>query len=364
MTRFPQLEIDLNIIKNNAAWIKKLCGERGIEVWAVVKGVNALPEISRALLDIGITKLATSRLSQIEKSFEHGINAEWLLLRIPQMCECADVVRLADVSLESSIDVIRELEKECVRQNKTHKVIMMADTGDLREGYFDRDELLSDCAEIKKSCTHITVAGVGTNFTDYGGTVPTPEKLSELVNISKRMEDVLGYPMEYVSGGGTTTLPLVINGTIPAGVNHLRVGEAMILNHDLPDEWHIEGIEALDHPALFRAQVIEVFDKPSAPIGETATDAFDNHPVFEDRGIRRRAILGFGRLDAGDARKLIPADKGVEILAATSDHTIIDIEDCPREIKVGDVMEFRLTYENLMFASLSEDVRKSYVNDD
>ncbi|MDO4983661.1 MAG: alanine racemase [Eubacteriales bacterium] len=362
MTAYPQLEIDLNIIRNNAARIKKLCGERGIDVWAVVKGVNALPEITDALVGVGFTGLATSRLSQIEKSIKYGIHSRWLLLRIPQMCECADVVRLADVSLESSIDVIRELEKECVKQNRTHKVIMMADTGDLREGYWDREELLRDCMEIKKSCPHITVAGVGTNFTDYGGTVPTAEKLTGLVKLAERMEEAVGHPMEFVSGGGTTTLPLVINGTIPTGINHLRIGEAILLNHDLPNEFHVDEMKALPSPVLLRAQVIEVFDKPSAPVGETATDAFDNHPVFEDRGIRRRAILGFGRLDAGDAKKLVPTDKGVEILAATSDHTIIDIEDCPREIKVGDVMEFRLTYENIMYATASPDVKKVYKN--
>lgn len=358
MTQFPQLEIDLNTVKTNAARIKELCTERGIEVWAVIKGINALPEICKAIMNSGITKLATSRLSQIEKSREHGIFAEWLLLRIPQMSECADVVRLAELSLESSIDVIEELEKECVRQDRTHKVIMMADTGDLREGYWDYEALLSDAAEIKKSCPHIKVAGIGSNFTDYGGTVPTAEKLSELVKLSARLETVIGYPMEYVSGGGTTTLPLVIDGTIPAGINHLRIGEAIILNHDLSNEFHIDEMKSLHSPVLFRAQVIEVFEKPSVPVGETATDAFDNRPVYEDRGIRRRAILGFGRLDVGDARKLIALDEGVEILAATSDHTVIDIQNCKREIKVGDIMEFRMTYENILFSTASVDVRK------
>ena len=148
---------------------------------------------------------------------------------------------------------------------------------------------------------------------------------------------------------------------MPHGINHLRIGEAILLNHDLPDEWGMD-IDYLSSPSLLRAQVVEVYDKPSVPVGETATDAFDNHPVFEDRGIRRRAIIALGKADIGDARKLLPLDNGAEILAATSDHTIIDIENCEREIRPGDIMTFKLTYENLMYAFLSDDVAKVYKN--
>ncbi len=361
MHLYPQLEADLNIVRRNAYEIKSRCEECGIKVTAVIKGVNADAEVVKAILSAGIEQLGTSRLSQIERCNEKGIIADWLLLRIPQLCECADVVRLTAVSLESSIDTVRALEKECVKQNKTHRIIMMLDTGDLREGYWDRDQLLQDCAEIKASCPHIRIAGIGSNFTDYGATVPTVDKMNELVMMAQRMESILGYPMEYVSGGATTSYPLVHRRQMPEGINHLRIGETIILCHDLPDEWCVD-VDYLSSPVMLRAQVIEVYDKPSAPVGETATDAFDNRPQFEDRGIRRRAIIALGRADAGDAGKLVPLDRGVEILAATSDHTIIDIEDSEREIKVGDVMEFRLTYENLLFASASEDVKKIYKN--
>ena len=361
MCLYPQLETDLNIVRRNALEIKRRCEENGIKITAVVKGVNADAKVVKTILSTGIEQLGTSRLSQIERCNEQGIIADWLLLRIPQLCECADVVRLTDVSLESSLDTVKALENECEKQNKTHRIIMMLDTGDLREGYWDREQLLKDCKEIKADCPRIRIVGIGSNFTDYGATVPTVDKLNGLVEMSRRMEKILGYPMEYVSGGATTSYPLVHRGQMPKGINHLRIGETIILCHDLPDEWGVD-VDYLSSPVMLRAQVIEVFDKPSAPVGETATDAFDNRPQFEDRGERRRAIIALGRADAGDARKLVPLDKGVEILAATSDHTMMDIEDSEREIKVGDVMEFRLTYENLLFASASEDVRKSYKN--
>ncbi len=361
MRLFPQIETDLNIVRRNALEIMRRCGEIGIKLTPAVKGVNADPEIIKAILSVGIAQLGTSRLSQIERCNERGIKAGWLLLRIPQMCECADVVRLCDVSLESNIDTVTALEKECARQGKSHKIIMMLDTGDLREGYWNREQLLADCAAIKANCPHIIIAGLGSNFTDYGATVPTVDKLEGLVSMARRLEALLGYPLEYVSGGATTSYPLVHAGIMPRGINHLRVGEAILLNHDLPDEWGMD-IDYLASPSLLRAQIVEVYDKPSVPVGETATDAFDNHPVFEDRGIRRRAIIALGRADVGDAAKLLPLDKGAEILAATSDHTIIDVENCEREIKPGDIMTFKLTYENLMYAFLSDDVAKVYKN--
>ena len=42
------------------------------------------------------------------------------------------------------------------------------------------------------------------------------------------------------------------------------------------------------------AEVIELKRKPSMPIGKIGKDAFGNTPVFEDKGIRLRAILAVG----------------------------------------------------------------------
>ena len=85
---------------------------------------------------------------------------------------------------------------------------------------------------------------------------------------------------------------------MPEGINHLRIGENILLGKDLQVDWGIRDMDYLRTDGFtLRAEVVEVRDKPTYPIGEFAIDAFGRKPVYEDRGIRRRAILALGRAD-------------------------------------------------------------------
>lgn len=101
-------------------------------------------------------------------------------------------------------------------------------------------------------------------------------------------------------------------------------------------------------------------DKPSKPMGEIGQDAFGKVPVFRDRGIRARAILAAGRQDV-DPSDLRPLTKGVEILGASSDHLICDIEDANDSIYVGKILSFNISYGTLLRASTSPYVCKEVV---
>jgi predicted amino acid racemase len=112
---------------------------------------------------------------------------------------------------------------------------------------------------------------------------------------------------------------------------------------------------------VLKAEVVETQLKPSHPIGEIAFDAFRNKPTYVDRGDRKRAILGLGRGDYAFPDQIIPRDDDVEILGASSDHTLLDIEDFAKEVKVGDIFSFDLNYAPLLFAMTSDDVIKVVV---
>ena len=97
-----------------------------------------------------------------------------------------------------------------------------------------------------------------------------------------------------------------------------------------------------------RAEVVECRDKPSFPVGQLTVDAFGRVGHYEDRGIRRRALLAIGKVDYGDPADLRPRMAGVEILGGSSDHTILDVEAVKDRIKVGDVLEFDVNYGSLV----------------
>ena len=363
MRQYPQLEFDLALLRSNADAVISRCRGMGIRVCGVVKGVDGMPEAARVLRAAGAEELGTSRLEQVAKCRAAGVPGPWLLIRIPGLTELPDVVALCETSLQSEWPTLLALEEECLRQNKTHRVIVMTDLGDLREGFWDKKELVDVCERVERDLPHVQLAGIGVNLTCYGSTKPTPEKMNELVGLARQVEQRIGRRLEIVSGGATSSFTLVHWGTMPAGVNHLRIGEAILLGKDLQVDWGIRDMDYLRMDALtLRAEVVEVKDKPTYPIGEFAIDAFGRKPVYEDRGIRRRAILALGRADVGELESLIPREPGLTVIGGSSDHCIVDVEDCPRRLQVGDIVEFSLCYSHMLYATARSDMRIIFKN--
>lgn len=363
MRQYPQLEFDLALLRSNADAVISRCRGMGIRVCGVVKGVDGMPEAARVLRAAGAAELGTSRLEQVAKCRAAGVPGPWLLIRIPGLTELPDVVALCETSLQSEWPTLLALEEECLRQNKTHRVIVMTDLGDLREGFWDKRELVDVCERVERELPHVQLAGIGVNLTCYGSTKPTPEKMNELVGLARQVEQRIGRKLEIVSGGATSSFTLVHWGTMPAGVNHLRIGEAILLGKDLQVDWGIRDMDYLRMDALtLRAEVVEVKDKPTYPIGEFAIDAFGRKPVYEDRGIRRRAILALGRADVGELESLIPREPGLTVIGGSSDHCIVDVEDCPRRLQVGDIVEFSLCYSHMLYATARSDMRIIFKN--
>ena len=361
--KYPQLEVDLSILRSNARQVITHCQQQGIRVCGVVKGVDGLPEVARAMRLCGAEELGTSRLEQVERCRAAGVGGPWLLIRIPGLSELPDVVRLCETSLQSERVTLDALEEECVLQGKTHRVIVMADLGDLREGFWDKDEMVDVCVHVERELPHVELAGVGVNLTCYGSTKPTPEKMQALLDIAARIEKRIGRKLEIISGGATSSYTLVHWGTMSAGINHLRIGENILLGKDLQVNWGIQDMDYLRMDGFtLRAEVVEVREKPTYPIGEFAIDAFGRKPVYVDRGIRRRAILALGRADVGELESLIPREAGLTVIGGSSDHCIVDVEDCPRRLEVGDIVEFSLCYSHLLYATSRSDVTIQFVN--
>jgi len=79
--------------------------------------------------------------------------------------------------------------------------------------------------------------------------------------------------------------------------------------------------------------------------------------TYEDRGIRKRALLGMGKVDVAFPDMIYPRDKGIEVIGASSDHLILDVEDADRELKVGDIVEFDLCYATIVYVTNAPNVR-------
>ena len=353
---YPQLEIDLDKLRENLAALIERCHDSLVEVSPVVKGVNALPEVARVFAESGVKYLCTSRLDQVKSMLEAGIRTPVMLIRIPMLSELEGVVRYCAASLNSDLTVLRALNAEAERQGKVHGVILMLDLGDLREGFWDAEELVDAAVEIENELEHLHLLGVGTNLSCYGSVMPNKRNMQGLVSLACDVERAIGRKLEYVSGGASTSAYMVLNGTMPYRVNHLRLGE-IVLNGQCAS-----GAPDFLHRDVFtlRAEVTECREKPSFPVGELTVDAFGKTREYVDRGIRRRAIVDIGRVDYGDCEDIIPRRAGVEVLGASSDHTVLDVNDIEGELKVGDILEFDIDYASMVYLTDSSGVHITY----
>ncbi len=359
--RYPRVEINLAHLQHNVSKVVEKCGSFGIQVAGVIKGATGIPEVARAFDKGGAAFIASSRLEQLEDAINAGIEKPMMLIRIPMLSEVKDVIRLADISLNSEFEVIKALNDEARAQGKLHKVILMADLGDLREGFWDKDEMIKVAEYIENKMINIQLVGIGTNVGCYGSISPTVEKLEELVELAEKIEERLGRQLEYISGGATSSLMRVWDKNIPKRINMLRVGEGILLARDLDVFYGYDMSDLYQDIFRLKAEVIEVKDKPSYPVGTIAIDAFGHTPTYVDRGIRRRALLAMGKVDYGDPVELLPMDKGIEVLGASSDHTIIDVEDAERDYKVGDIMTFDICYATVVYLTNCRNVHIAFV---
>ena len=237
----------------------------------------------------------------------------------------------------------------------------MVDLGDLREGFFNKEELIDITLYIENNLEYVKLYGIGTNLSCYGSIKPSHENLSYLCEIAQDIEDKIGRKLDIISGGSTTSLPLLFDNKMPSKINNLRIGEALIIGRDLIDYWGYDLDKMHKDTMILKAEVIEIKEKPTYPIGEMFLDAFGNKPVYEDKGIRKRAILAVGKQDFVNDRDLVPSDENVEIVGSSSDHLIVDIQDSDTNFQVGDIMSFGMFYSNALYLTSSKYVNKHYI---
>ena len=79
----PRIEIDLEKIAHNATRLREIYASKGIGIIGVTKVVCGDPVIAEVLVNTGINTLADSRLQNIQRMRQAGIQAQFVLLRSP-----------------------------------------------------------------------------------------------------------------------------------------------------------------------------------------------------------------------------------------------------------------------------------------
>ncbi|MDC0558884.1 alanine/ornithine racemase family PLP-dependent enzyme [Candidatus Izimaplasma bacterium] len=349
---YPRIIINKDKFRHNLRTMLDISHANNLTVMAVSKVFCADQELLSIMIEEEVDFIADSRIQNLTGI--HSVIPK-VLLRLPMHGEVIEVVKHSDISLNSELSTIKLLNSAAKDLNKIHGIIVMIDLGDLREGIIEEIELFSVVEEVLKM-EHIALRGIGTNLTCYGGIIPTEENLSRLVEFKDKIEQKYDISLEIISGGNSSSIELMNNGLIPVGINNIRLGESVVLGRETAFGNFIDN--TYNDVFTFEADIIEVKEKPTVPIGLRGMNAFGKVPIFKDKGITLRAILAVGKQDV-DHTELIPFDT-VNAIGSSSDHIIVDVSNSYNVYEVGDQMLFRLTYGSILSLMTSKYVTKYY----
>lgn len=361
---YPRLVMDRKKLKGNLDAVAHITKDEGgcDSMMIVTKCLCADPVISRMIAEHPMVDfMADSRVQNLASYCEmaHENLKKTCLLRIPMHCEVEEVVKYVDLSFNSELSTIRLLNEAAAKAGKTHSILLMIDMGDLREGIFFRNEdTIMETVEEILGMSNIELYGIGVNLTCYGAIIPKADNLGGLAAIAKKIEDRFGIKLKMVSGGNSSSIYLAEKKELPEGITNLRLGESFLLGNDTAYLTKLPG--TVDDAIILEAQIVELKEKPSIPIGEVGVDAFGEKPEYEDRGIIKRAIIAVGKQDT-DLGGMIPLDEKIDILGGSSDHTLLDVTKSDKEYKVGDVVSFKLEYGAVLKLATSKYVEKAYI---
>ena len=353
---YPQLDIYVNKIEENAKKLKKELDSKNIKLTAVVKGFAGDANIFSAYQRAGIKSIADSRIENIKKYRENGYQDETLMLRIPMPSEIEEIVQYVDVSLVTELKTAAMISNKAEEMNKKIDLIIMVDIGDRREGILAAD--LEELALKIEEMPNVNFKGIGTNLGCFAGIIPDKNNTRRLIEIKKELENKLDRKIEILSAGNTATLRLLEDNYLAEEITNLRVGEAILLGTDIINETLIDGFNHYNFH--LQAEIVELKEKPSNPEGEMAFDGQGRGQLIKDKGLRQRAILAVGKQDI-DYQGLYPDLEGIEVLGCSSDHLITDVTEVAAELEVGDILSFKINYSAMLRAMTSQYVTKNYI---
>jgi len=348
-----------NKLKHNYKIIDKMMGSNNIEFGIVTKLLCGNKKFIQEVINLGTHQVCDSRLSNLKAVKEINRDVETIYIKPPASRSVKSIVQYADVSLNSSLETIKLLSREARSQKKVHKVIIMVEMGDLREGVLGH-KLLDFYKKVFKY-KGIKVIGLGTNLNCLHGVMPSEDKLIQLALYKQIIELQFKQKIPYISGGTTVCIPLVQRKLLPKDINHFRIGEALYFGADLFTGKTLKGMYS--NVFELSAQIIEIEEKPMIPSGELAQNPSGD--VFEinedDYGKKSyRAIIDLGLLDI-NPDFLVPLDETLSVIGASSDMLIIDLKNNPQEYQVGSIIQFHMSYMGALSLMNSRYITKKVV---
>lgn len=353
------IELHRDKLQHNYKFLDSLFKKHDVKWGIVSKLLCGNKTFLEEVLALGPKEIHDSRLSNLKMIKKINPGIQTVYIKPPPKMFIKSLVKYADISFNTEYYTIKNISDESLVQDRIHKIIIMVEMGDLREGVMG-DKLLDFYSSVFK-LPNIEVIGLGTNLNCLNGVMPSHDKLIQLSLYKQLIEAKFNKKIPWVSGGTSVAIPMLMKGMLPKGNNHFRVGETLYLGNNLITQKPIRGMKT-DVFRLF-AEIIELTEKPKVPIGVIGQNVAGETPEFDEKDIGKtsyRAILNLGLLDI-DLKNITPEDKSYEFSGASSDMIVLDIGKSKKKLKIGDMVPFRLNYMGILSILNSDYIEKRVV---
>lgn len=343
-------------LKHNYEILNNEFKKNDIEWAAVVKLLCGNELFINEVLKLGIKEVCDSRISNLKAVKALNPAIQTVYIKPPALENLKEVLSCADVTFNTEYDTIKELSDTASKMGITHKILIMIELGELREGVM-REEFVEFYQKVF-DLPNIKVTGIGANLSCMYGVLPNEDKLLQLCLYKELVELKFNQKIPYISGGTSVTLPLLHNKSLPKGINHFRVGDSLFLGSHIMANSHFKNMYS-DTFKLY-AQIIELNQKPCIPSGDMGLNMSGEQKEFESSQIGKlchRAIVDIGLLDIEDSH-LMPIDEDLKIIGSSSDMMVIDLNHNEAGLEVGDFIEFKMDYMGILRIMNSDYIEK------
>jgi len=354
------VELKRSKLKHNFNYLKNLFDKHGITFGIVAKVLCGNKLFLKEILDLGVKQVLDARVLNLKAIKSLDPNIETAYIRPPSKRGIKNVVAYADISFNTEYATIKMLSEEAERQDKTHKIIVMIEMGDLREGVLG-EEFMAFYEKVFQ-LPNIEVVGIGTNLNCLNGVMPSQDKLILLSLYEQLIEAKFKKNIPYVSGGSSVTIEMIFRDLMPEGISHFRVGETLFFGNNLFTGEDIQEME--QNIFTLYTEIIELTEKPMVPSGEIGENVAGESPEINENDYGKksyRAILDIGLLDI-DPKNISCLDKEIQLEGASSDMIVMDLGTEKPKYKVGDLIPFRLNYMGALSVLSSQYIGKKVVD--
>ncbi|MFO8090879.1 MAG: alanine racemase, partial [Desulfatiglandaceae bacterium] len=197
-------------LTQNYSQIWNRCNNAGLSLLPVLKEAVVRKELLDHFFEAGLSRLGLAHYPVFQNSIPDEI--EQVLLYLTPWSDLDSVIRSYGISLQSDLETLKRLAGAAAHLQKKHKVLLVAEVGDQREG-IPVDEIHDVGKQIKERySSNLELAGIAANFACLSNRLPGKKTFDDLASCMNSMAKCFSVDDPILSVGGSDVLEWVDNG--------------------------------------------------------------------------------------------------------------------------------------------------------